>query len=95
MTADELTAFRARLSMAMTEIDRKECERESRRGRPNLFRLGILLGAVSATADNIRDGWEPAKAFAGNFTPTKENHKAAQTLGLPLDVQRGRWVLTN
>ncbi len=94
MTPQELTVFRARLANHMTTIDRKECERERKRGRPNIYRLGILLNAVAECVAAIEGGEAPALAFADHFTATRENHKAAVALGLPLDVERGRWIQT-
>lgn len=93
MTATDLTAFRARLVSLVTDIDRKEDERDRKaRRRSNPYRLGIMLNAVDGVCDAIAGGEEPAEAFAGGFIATADMHKAAKSLSLPLDVQRGRWV---
>lgn len=92
MTTTELATFRARLASAVTDIDRKESAREAKRGRVNVYRLGIMLNAVAECCAEIEAGAQPWQAFARNFNPTREFHTFARAAGLPLDVERGRWV---
>ncbi len=88
--------FRARLVSALTHADRKESDRERKRGsRVNLYRLGHYLAAAENVCGEIEAGTAPALAFARSFNPTAAMHRVAKALGLTLDVQRGRWVLPN
>ncbi len=73
--------FHTRLIHELTDLDRRN---STKRGyNPNA--LGIMFGA----AENVTD----ANSFANAFTPTRGMHKVAKNLGLPLDVEKGQWVI--
>ena len=73
--------FHTRLIHELTALDKRQ---STKRGyNPNA--LGIYFQA----AENVTD----AKSFANAFTPTRGMHTVAKKLGLPLDVERGDWVL--
>jgi hypothetical protein len=82
-------SFRTRLISELTQLD----QRESRR-YPNMYRLGLYLEAGQATAEAVDKGADAHLAFADHFMPPRGMHTIARHLGLPLDVQRGRWVDT-
>lgn len=93
MDATELATFRARLVSALTDADKREEARERKAGqRVNIYRMGHYLMAVDSVCEAIAEGLEPARAFARGFNPTRDMHRVAKTLGLPLDVHRGQWV---
>jgi hypothetical protein len=81
----KLPDLRARLAHGLTHLDRTE-------GKGSPYRLGIYLRAGDEVADAVDAGTPLVKAFADAFTPTRGMHRLAVALGLPLDVERGRWV---
>ena len=80
-----------RLVMALTDCDRRESARER---IPNLYRLSHYLHAAQDVTDAVTRGARPEDAFAEYFNPTRGMHRVARTLGLALDVQRGRWEVS-
>lgn len=78
--------------MLLTELDRKESARER---HPNIYRIGLYFQAARDVANTIAAGVSPEVAFADTFTPSRGMHSIARALGLKLNVDRGRWVLTN
>jgi hypothetical protein len=90
------TTFRARLLSALTDADRRDSDRERKRGvRVNLYRLGHYLAAADELCEDIGNGADPATAFRTHFNPTSDMHRVARSLGLALEVDRGRWVKAN
>ncbi len=71
-----------KLVMAITTQDR----RDSKKKWYNIYALPQMLKAAQ--------GVEDEQGFMDSFTPTRQNHGIAKKLGLKLDVQRGRWVMT-
>ncbi len=71
-----------KLVMAITTQDR----RDSKKKWYNIYALPQMLKAA--------EGVEDEQGFMDSFTPTRQNHGIAKKLGLKLDVQRGRWVMT-
>ncbi len=83
--------FGTRLAMAITDMDRKQSSRER---RPNIHRLGIMLGAKQeAIADLHEDSLkEYARVISEFFTPTREMHSFCKRFAIPLGVDRGMWI---
>lgn len=86
--------FRQRLVHELTELDRREVREETRRRIPsNPYRLAHYLRAADDVIEDVMNGDSEAGAFARRFVPTRGMHTVARHLGLPLDVQRGKWVV--
>ena len=60
--------------------------RDSKKKYYNIYALPQMLAAAEGVKDE--------QTFMDAFTPTRSNHNIAKKLGLKLDVQRGRWVMT-
>lgn len=85
--------FRQALVHLLTDLDRKESEREAKRGIPvNIHRLSHYLKAADDVMSDIRRGTDPAKAFSDALTPNRANLSIARKLGLKLDVNPARWT---
>jgi hypothetical protein len=69
-----------RLVSELTTQDR----RESTQKGYNPYALGIVLNAA-ADIKTVDD-------FCEAFNATRGMHRVAKALGLPLDVEKGRWV---
>jgi hypothetical protein len=74
------------------ERDRKRALKRQSQGKTSYHNIHALPLMFKA-ADKVKDN--DAATFAAAFTPTRSNHPIAKKLGLPLDVQRGRWVRTD
>lgn len=93
MTVIRNAPFSVRLISELTQLDARESKAEIRRRlRPNVYRLGIYLGAAHDVLDAIDAGTEPADAFTQSFVPTGGMRTIAKHLGLALDVARGQWL---
>lgn len=99
----DLERLEAALLHAITELDRAEERREVKRGvRVNLHRIGIYLSAKQSMLEDVHariaKGVAVRDAFRAclieHFCPTREFHRFTKRVGLPLDVQRGRWINT-
>tara|TARA_Y100000310_G_scaffold21784_1_gene21022 strand:- start:24 stop:272 length:249 start_codon:yes stop_codon:yes gene_type:complete len=66
--------------------------RAAKRRGYNRYALPLMLQAADVMQASIDSGATPETAFADAFTPTRSTHKIAQSLGLALTVDHGRWV---
>jgi hypothetical protein len=85
----EVVSLRDRIVSELTQLD----SRKSRTDRHwNRYFLGLALQSLDGFEDDaVRVG--TARAFADRFTPCREMFGVARKLDLPLEVDRGRWVL--
>jgi hypothetical protein len=91
--ASSVETFRAQLGALLTTEDRKMYDAEVKRyGHGNGFRIGLFLQAADDCAELVAAGSSQSDAFRECFTPTRETHRIARKLGLPVDAHRGRWV---
>jgi hypothetical protein len=72
--------FHSKLIHELIVMDRRD---STRRGY-NPYALPQYLAAAVPVTD--------AASFATAFVPTRGMHGIAKRLGLPLDVERGRWI---
>lgn len=99
MSTQQLTDKEAvdKLALLVSELDLRERAQEEKRGlRVNIYRIGHYLGAVNSIREDVL-ATVPAHrfidAFKDSFNPTRGLHGVAKKLGLPLDVERGRWIV--
>jgi hypothetical protein len=84
--------FHQKVLSEVTQLDERK---RRQRGPWNPYFLGIVCrDALPAIDECLEQGMSEAEAFAEAFTPSREMHSVARRLELPLDVDRGRWVIT-
>ena len=53
MKSANVQTFLVVLTSKLTDYDRQQCKRESKRGIPNMFRLGLLFAAKERVANDV------------------------------------------
>jgi hypothetical protein len=90
------------LTHVLVQWDKAEERSEMKRGRVNIYRMGILLKAkeeAEAEAKRLKAAGESDRdAFVGavtqHFTATRRMHTFLKKVDPTVDVQRGRWVVS-
>ncbi len=83
--------FHDRVVSEVTQLDAANAHKP--RSQWNPYFLGIALRTLAEVEDEMPKATD-LEVFTATFTPTRETHKIAKKLGLPLDVDRGQWVVT-
>ncbi len=81
--------FESALPMALAHLDRVQSARDKHWNR---YFIGLALRASDDVLADVAAGMSKADAFAEGFTPSREMHRVAKWLDLPLRVDRGQWV---